>query len=75
MTQCSDSHPRKNSLERRYKLEEASLKDYLQCTAMIAHGRGETFDYLLGEKTIPIANGNYTSCNYAKICRKANYQC
>ena len=23
---------------------------------MIAHGRGEAFDYLLGEKTIPIAN-------------------
>ena len=51
-----DSHPRKRSLERRYKLEAASSEGLLAGTAMIAHGRGEAFDYLLGEKTIPIAN-------------------
>ena len=51
-----DSHPRKRSLERRYELEEAASKGLLAGTAMIAHSRGEAFDYLLGEKTIPIAN-------------------
>ena len=51
-----DSHPRKMSLERRYKLEEASSNGLLAGTAMIAHGRGEAFDYLLGERTIPIAD-------------------
>ena len=51
-----DSHPRKISLERRYKLEAAAEEGLLAGTAMIAHGRGEAFDYLLGEQTIPIAN-------------------
>ena len=51
-----NSHPRKRSLERRYKLENAAEKGLLAGTAMIAHGRGEAFDYLLGEQTIPIAN-------------------
>ncbi len=51
-----DSHPRKASLDRRYKLEEAASKGLLAGTAMIAHGRGEAFDYLLGEQTIPIAD-------------------
>ena len=51
-----DSHPRKVSLERRYKLEEAASKGLLAGTAMIAHGRGEAFDYLLGEQTISIAD-------------------
>ena len=41
-----DSHPRKRSLERRYKLEAASSEGLLAGTAMIAHGRGEAFDYL-----------------------------
>lgn len=50
-----DSHPRKVSLDRRYKLEDAASRGLLAGTAMIAHGRGEAFDYLLGEKTIPIA--------------------
>ena len=51
-----NSHPRKISLDRRYKLEAAAEEGLLAGTAMIAHGRGEAFDYLLGEQTIPIAN-------------------
>ena len=44
-------HPRRSSLERRYLLEEAARLGLLAGTAMIAHGRGEAFDYLLGERT------------------------
>ena len=36
----------------RDKIVKASEKGYLADSAMIAHGRGEAFDYLIGEKTI-----------------------
>lgn len=49
------SHPRYRSLLMRYRLEEAAEKGMLAGSAMIAHGRGEAFDYLLGEQTIPSA--------------------
>ena len=45
------SHPRYDSLLRRHNLEVAAAKGMLADSALIAHGRGETFDYLLGEKT------------------------
>lgn len=45
------SHPRYESLILREKIVEASKKGYLADSAMIAHGRGEAFDYLIGEKT------------------------
>ncbi len=45
------SHPRYESLLLRDKIVKASEKGYLADTAMIAHGRGEAFDYLIGEKT------------------------
>ena len=45
------SHPRYNSLLNRHKLEVAANKGMLANSAMIAHGRGEAFDYLLGEVT------------------------
>jgi len=47
----SKSHPRYKSLLLREKMVNASKKGYLADSAMIAHGRGEAFDYLLGEKT------------------------
>lgn len=46
------SHPRYESLLLRDKIVKASEKGYLADSAMIAHGRGEAFDYLIGEKTI-----------------------
>ena len=49
------SHPRYNSLLSRHKLELAAANGMLADSAMIAHGRGEAFDYLLGEKTSPNA--------------------
>ena len=48
-------HPRYQSLIIRKKVAEAGVKGMLADSAMIAHGRGEAFDYLLGEQTIPSA--------------------
>lgn len=50
------SHPRYASLLMRHRLEVAQTKGMLADSAMIAHGRGEAFDYLLGEVTTPSAN-------------------
>lgn len=47
----SKAHPRYESLVLRDKIVKASKEGYLADSAMIAHGRGEAFDYLLGEKT------------------------
>lgn len=46
------SHPRYWSLYYRHKIEEAMEKGILAKAGPIAHGRGEAFDYLIGEKTI-----------------------
>lgn len=45
------SHPRYESLLLRDKMVKASQQGYLADSALIAHGRGEAFDYLIGEKT------------------------
>lgn len=45
------NHPRYESLKLRHKIVEASKKGILADSGMIAHGRGEAFDYLIGEKT------------------------
>ena len=50
------SHPRYRSLLMRHRLEVAAKKGMLADSAMIAHGRGEAYDYLLGERTIPSAH-------------------
>jgi len=48
-------HPRYESLEYRHKIIEG-MKDLVVAEAgLIAHGRGECFDYILGEKTNRIA--------------------
>lgn len=49
------NHPRYESLLLRQKVKDAFLDGYLADSGMIAHGRGETFDYLIGEKTVPAA--------------------
>ena len=50
-----DDHPRKQSLLFREKIAEAGKEGLIAPVAAIAHGRGEAFDYLLGEKTIDSA--------------------
>jgi len=45
------SHPRYHSLIQREKLVEGVKKGITAMQGLIAHGRGEMFDYVLGEKT------------------------
>jgi 4-phosphopantoate--beta-alanine ligase len=49
------SHPRYESLLKRHILENAAKKGMLAGSALIAHGRGEAYDYLIGEQTIETA--------------------
>jgi len=49
------NHPRRKSLEERELIEKGVEKGIVTPSGMIAHGRGEAFDYLLGEKTQPEA--------------------
>jgi 4-phosphopantoate--beta-alanine ligase len=44
-------HPRAESLRIREKLIEQHNEGVVAAAGLIAHGRGEAFDYLLGEKT------------------------
>ncbi|UCB58250.1 MAG: phosphopantothenate/pantothenate synthetase [Thermoplasmatales archaeon] len=55
MTNIPRTHPRYNSLMLREKISYAMKKGLVHETGLIAHGRGEAFDYLLGEKTQPFA--------------------
>ena len=52
MSKIPKSHPRYVSLKTREKISDAMKKGLVHETGLIAHGRGEAFDYLLGEKTI-----------------------
>lgn len=45
------SHPRYLSLVTREKLARGVADGLVHATGLIAHGRGEAFDYLLGERT------------------------
>lgn len=49
------THPRAKSLIIRVKLVEGFRKGIVVPQGLIAHGRGEAFDYLLGEKTTKYA--------------------
>jgi len=55
MKKIPKNHPRYQSLIIREKVTQAMKKGLVHETGLIAHGRGETFDYLIGEKTIPVA--------------------
>lgn len=48
-------HPRYKSLKYRHKIIEGMKKLIVAEAGLIAHGRGECFDYMLGEKTSEIA--------------------
>lgn len=56
MYKIPKNHPRYISLITREKVSQAMKEGIVHETGLIAHGRGEAFDYLLGEKTIPMAN-------------------
>jgi 4-phosphopantoate---beta-alanine ligase len=48
---ASEDHPRYKSLTLRDKLVDGYEKGITSAHGLIAHGRGEAFDYLLGERT------------------------
>ncbi|MHA1777664.1 MAG: hypothetical protein DRO88_13915 [Promethearchaeia archaeon] len=50
-----DDHPRAKSLHYRHLLVEAMHQKIVTPSGLCAHGRGEAFDYLIGERTTPIA--------------------
>jgi len=52
MVKIPESHPRYWSLYYREKIIEGMEKGITAKAGLIAHGRGEAFDYLIGERTI-----------------------
>jgi 4-phosphopantoate--beta-alanine ligase len=55
MTRLSPSHPRYRSLRTRATLARELRTGLVAPEGLIAHGRGEAFDYFLGERTTPSA--------------------
>ena len=51
-----ESHPRYESLLTRHRIEEGVDEGITSRQGLIAQGRGEAYDYLLGERTIPSAD-------------------
>ena len=56
MTDIPRSHPRYASLMARERVAEGVKKGYTSIQGLIAQGRGECFDYLIGERTTPSAS-------------------
>ena len=55
MTDIPRNHPRFHSLMLRERLIEGLRRGLASEAGLLAHGRGEAFDYLLGERTQPFA--------------------
>ena len=55
MIKVPPGHPRAESIRIREKLIEHYNEGVVASAGLIAHGRGEAFDYLIGEKTTKIA--------------------
>jgi 4-phosphopantoate--beta-alanine ligase len=51
-----ESHPRYESLLTRHRIEAGVEKGITSRQGLIAQGRGEAYDYLLGERTLPSAD-------------------
>jgi len=50
-----ESHPRYESLLTRHRIEAGVERGITSRAGLVAQGRGEAFDYLLGEETLPSA--------------------
>ncbi|MEA2074636.1 MAG: 4-phosphopantoate--beta-alanine ligase [Euryarchaeota archaeon] len=55
MFRIPETHPRYGSLMKREKLVNGIEAGITSIQGLIAHGRGEAFDYLIGERTLPAA--------------------
>ncbi|NHN57739.1 MULTISPECIES: 4-phosphopantoate--beta-alanine ligase [Halorussus] len=56
MTEIPEDHPRAASLRTRHRIEEGVELGITSRQGLVAEGRGEAFDYLLGEETVPSAD-------------------
>jgi 4-phosphopantoate--beta-alanine ligase len=66
----SERHPRYKSLTLRNKLVDGYEKGITSIHGLIAHGRGEAFDYLLGEQTSENAlSATNVACAYLLTAR------
>ena len=70
MHKIPKSHPRYHSLMTRELIAQAMKQGIVHETGLIAHGRGEAFDYLLGETTIPLADDAEKVAAAALLCAK-----
>ena len=68
MQKISKKHPRYLSLITREKISLGIRRGITHETGLIAHGRGEAFDYLIGEKTIPSAQKAEKTAAASLIC-------
>ncbi len=65
------SHPRYKSLILREKIAKGVENGIVHITGLIAHGRGEAFDYLIGEKSQKFAiEAARAAAAYIKIAKK-----
>ena len=64
------NHPRAKSLFIREKLVDGFDDGIVAQEGLLAHGRGEAFDYLLGEKTTPIAKNAIKAASAALLLAK-----
>jgi len=55
-SEIPEDHPRYQSLLTRHRIERGVETGITSTQGLIAEGRGEAFDYLLGEETIPSAD-------------------
>ncbi|GAB6878886.1 4-phosphopantoate--beta-alanine ligase [Halorubrum gandharaense] len=55
-TAIPEDHPRYASLVTRHRIEAGVEKGITSKQGLIAQGRGEAFDYLIGERTLPSAD-------------------
>ena len=56
MTEIPEDHPRRDSLVTRHRIEDGVDAGITSRQGLIAQGRGEAYDYLLGEETITSAD-------------------
>ena len=56
MTEIPEDHPRHDSLVTRHRIEDGVDRGITSRQGLVAQGRGEAYDYLLGEQTIPSAD-------------------
>jgi 4-phosphopantoate--beta-alanine ligase len=68
MEEIPKNHPRYASLMTRKKISQSMKEGLVHETGLIAHGRGEAFDYLVGEKTIPSAEEAEKVAAAALLC-------